>query len=109
MRLTAQAVWHQTRAIDAIRAGAQVGDRHIPHNFDANTVVYPGTHDDDTSQGWWLEASDAERQCVRDYLRLTPQDELAIHWQLITAASASVADTAITPCRTCWGWTAASA
>ena len=67
------------------------------HNFDANTVVYTGTHDNNTSQGWWLEASDAERQHVRDYLGLTPQDELEIHWQLITAACASVADTAIHP------------
>ena len=28
----------------------------LPHNFDANTVVYIGTHDNNTSQGWWLEA-----------------------------------------------------
>ena len=70
---------------------------YLPHNFDANTVVYTGTHDNNTSQGWWLEASDAERQHVRDYLGLIPQDELEIHWQLITAACASVADTAIHP------------
>ena len=95
MRPTAQAVWHQTRAIDAIRA--QVGDRPIPHNFDADTLVYTGTHDNNTSQSWWLEASNAERQHVRDYLGLAPQDELDIHWRLITTASASVADTAIHP------------
>ena len=67
------------------------------HNFDANTVVYTGTHDNNTSQGWWRAASDAERQHVRDYLGLTPQDELEIHWQLITAACASVADTTLHP------------
>ncbi len=70
---------------------------YLPHNFDANTVVYTGTHDNNTSKGWWLEASDSERQHVRDYLGLAPHDELDIHWQLITAACASVADTAIHP------------
>ena len=70
---------------------------YLPHNYDANTVVYTGTHDNNTTKGWWLEASDTERQHVRDYLGLTPQDELEIHWQLITAACASVADTAIHP------------
>ena len=71
---------------------------YLPHNYeDANTVVYTGTHDNNTSQGWWLEASDALRQHVRDYLGLTPQDEPEIHWQLITAACASVADTVIHP------------
>ena len=69
----------------------------ILRKSDANNVVYTGTHDNNTSQGWWLEASDAERQHVRDCLGLTPQDELEIHWQLITTACASVADTAIHP------------
>ncbi len=77
--------------------GGKNDNSYLPHNFDANTVVYTGTHDNNTSQGWWLEASDADRQHVRDYLGLTPQDELEIHWQLITAACASVADTAIHP------------
>ncbi len=77
--------------------GGKNDNTYLPHNFDANTVVYTGTHDNNTSQGWWLEVSDAERQHVRDYLGLTSQDELEIHWQLITAACASVADTAIHP------------
>ncbi len=77
--------------------GGKNDNSYLPHNFDPNTVVYTGTHDNNTSQGWWLEASGAERQHVRDYLRLTPQDELEIHWQLITAACASVADTVIYP------------
>ena len=70
---------------------------YLPHNYDANTVVYTGTHDNNTTQGWWLEASDAERQHVRDYFAFKPEDESTIHWVLIRAACASVADTAIHP------------
>ena len=66
-----------------------------PHNYDSNTVVYTGTHDNNTSQGWWLDASPAQRQQVLDYLGTG--DGHDIHWQLIRAASASVADTAIHP------------
>ena len=70
---------------------------YLPHNYDANTVVYTGTHDNNTTQGWWLEASDAERQHVRNYCALKPEDEPAVHWALIRTACASVADTAIHP------------
>jgi 4-alpha-glucanotransferase len=67
---------------------------YLPHNYDANTVVYGGTHDNNTSVGWWAEASEAERAHVRDYLGV---DGHAIAWDLIRAASASVADTVIHP------------
>jgi 4-alpha-glucanotransferase len=67
---------------------------YLPHNYDANTVVYGGTHDNNTSVGWWADASEAERAHVRDYLGI---DGHAIAWDLIRAASASVADTVIHP------------
>jgi 4-alpha-glucanotransferase len=73
------------------------GNAYLPHNYEANTAVYTGTHDNNTTQGWWQEASATERQHVRAYLRLRPEDEPTIHWQLIAAACASVADTAIHP------------
>ena len=69
-------------------------NNYLPHNYDANTVVYGGTHDNNTSVGWWAEASEAERTHVRDYLGI---DGHAIAWDLIRAACASVADTAIHP------------
>jgi 4-alpha-glucanotransferase len=73
------------------------GNAYLPHNYEANTAVYTGTHDNNTTQGWWQEASNSERQHVRAYLRLRAEDEPTIHWQLIAAACASVADTAIHP------------
>lgn len=66
----------------------------LPHNYSTNTVAYTGTHDNDTTVGWWADISPAMRQHAKDYLGL---DESDIHWALIRAVSASVADTAIYP------------
>jgi len=66
----------------------------LPHRHAPDAVVYTGTHDNDTTQGWWAGAPEAERQHVRDYLGV---DGSAIHWDLIRAAYASVADTTMHP------------
>ena len=68
---------------------------YLPHNYEPHTVVYSGTHDNNTSQGWWADLSGEERKRTLDYLRLDLADAPNIHWELIAAASASVADTAI--------------
>jgi 4-alpha-glucanotransferase len=70
---------------------------YLPHNYEANTVAYTGTHDNTTTQGWWAEASPALRQQVLGYLGSNDVDGHEMHWALIRAASASVADTAIHP------------
>ena len=70
------------------------GNPYLPHNYSPDSVVYTGTHDNDTTRGWWSKISEAERQHVRDYLAIDGWD---IHWCLIRAACASVADTAIYP------------
>ncbi len=67
---------------------------YLPHNFDHDTVVYTGTHDNDTTVGWWAGAGDAERHYARAYLGTDGHD---IAWALIRAAFSSVADTAIAP------------
>jgi 4-alpha-glucanotransferase len=67
---------------------------YLPHNYIANTVVYSGTHDNDTARGWWQSCSAGERAFAQRYLATDGSD---IHWQLIRAASASVARTAIFP------------
>jgi 4-alpha-glucanotransferase len=67
---------------------------YLPHNYDENTVVYTGTHDNDTTAGWWSCISPAMRQHVCEYLSV---DGCDVHWSLIRAACASVANTAILP------------
>ena len=69
---------------------------YLPHNHEPDAAVYAGTHDNNTTVGWWYSAGPAERQHVCDYLGLGPQERVVeIHWQLIRAACASVADTAV--------------
>jgi 4-alpha-glucanotransferase len=67
---------------------------YLPHNCEAQTVVYTGTHDNDTTRGWWESLSEPSRDYVRRYLGI---DGAAIHWDLIRTASASVANTSIIP------------
>jgi 4-alpha-glucanotransferase len=68
---------------------------YLPQNFVPNCVVYTGTHDNDTTAGWWQNsASDEERQNAADYLG-EPED--GMHWAFIRAALASVARLAIVP------------
>jgi 4-alpha-glucanotransferase len=74
--------------------GGDAAGSYLPHNFVPNTVVYTGTHDNDTSCGWWQSATAYERAFAMAYLGTDGQE---IHWTLIRAASASCADLAITP------------
>jgi 4-alpha-glucanotransferase len=74
--------------------GGGAEDRFLPHNHEPDTVVYTGTHDNDTTAGWWATASDRERHFARGYLATDGHD---MPWTLIRTAMASVADTAIHP------------
>jgi len=69
-------------------------DRFLPHNHEPDTVVYTGTHDNDTVAGWWATASDHERHFARGYLATDGHD---MPWTLIRAAMMSVADTCVHP------------
>jgi 4-alpha-glucanotransferase len=69
-------------------------NRYLPHNHQPDAVTLTGTHDNDTSVGWWASAPDAVREHLHDYL---PTDGHDIAWDLIRAASASVSDLAIVP------------
>lgn len=68
---------------------------HLPHNYSADTVVYTGTHDNDTTAGWFEGLTDDQtRQFCLSYLNC---DGREIHRDFIRAAMASVAATAIIP------------
>ena len=69
-------------------------DRFLPHNHERDTVVYTGTHDNDTAAGWWATATDKERHDARGYLNTDGHD---MPWTLIRAAMASVGNTAVHP------------
>ena len=67
---------------------------HLPHNQVENQVVYSGTHDNDTTCGWWASLDESVRDQVRAYFGV---DGSAPHRDLIRAAFASPAHTAIIP------------
>ena len=72
--------------------GDDARNSFLPHHHACDTVVYPGTHDNDTSVGWWAAAGEAERHFARAYLDTDGHD---MAWALIRSACASVADTAV--------------
>lgn len=65
-----------------------------PHRHPPNSVVYTGTHDNDTLQGWFSQLGEEDRQRALDYSHGDPQ---SIHWDVIRLAYASPARTAIVP------------
>jgi 4-alpha-glucanotransferase len=68
---------------------------YLPHNYPLNCVVYSGTHDNDTTLGWWRSgASKEERTNIEAYLG--PMND-AIPWALIRLAFSSVARMAVVP------------
>lgn len=68
----------------------------LPYNYDnRNCVVYTGTHDNDTTVGWFNERSPEEQQKVIDYLGCVCPE--GIHWSLIRLALGSVANSAVFP------------
>ena len=67
---------------------------HLPHRMTPGTAAYTGTHDNNTTLGWWQTASEAERNAVKAYVG---QVESSPVWPLIRAMEASVAEVAIIP------------
>jgi len=69
---------------------------YLPHRYEPNSVVYTGTHDNDTTLGWWRNsATDEERLLAATYLNITREEDVA--WSFIREALTSVANLAIVP------------
>lgn len=74
---------------------SDASDKFLPHNYRRNFIVYTGTHDNDTTIGWYqYSATDHERDHFRRYLRTDGHDPA---WTLIDEAFRSVAYLAIVP------------
>ena len=73
---------------------ATIDSPHLPHRYEAETVVYTGTHDNDTARGWFTSAPIEEQLLASAYLGPECDD---VSWALIRAAYTSVAETAIVP------------
>ena len=85
----------------------QSANPYLPHNFtETNCLVYTGTHDNNTSNGWFYgpETDEAQKQAILDYLDLDHRDEF--HWHFIRLALQSVARLAIFPVQDILGYDA---
>src|SRR5262249_3316547 len=74
--------------------GGEADHRFLPHNYLRNTVVYTGTHDNDTTHGWYATLPANEKAFLHRYLGREATD---VAWDLIRLAWGSVADYAVVP------------
>lgn len=67
---------------------------YLPHNQRANSVIYPGTHDNDTTLGWYAAVDERTRDHVRRYLRVSGRE---IGWDFVRSSYSSVGALAVIP------------
>ena len=74
--------------------GSDSRNLFLPHNLDPNSVIYTGTHDNNTSLGWYEQLPGNVQDQIRRYFRVSGED---IAWDLIRAAFRAVSRLAIIP------------
>lgn len=65
---------------------------YLPHNANKNSVIYSGTHDNNTTKGWYKEISDIEKDIIRRYMNISGEN---ISWDFIRLAYSTVCNMAI--------------
>ena len=70
---------------------------YLPYFYPHNCIVYTGTHDNDTTLGWYRTLSEKDRQFTRDYMNNGASPEAEIPWDFIRLALSSTADLAVIP------------
>lgn len=68
---------------------------YLPHNYTKNCVVYTGTHDNDTTLGWYHTFNRQDKSFAKKYLDIKSNKD--VNWVFIRSALSSVADTAVIP------------
>ena len=77
---------------------------YLPHNYPVNSVVYTGTHDNETLVGWFRDILPEERRKVRDYLNRHEFGEEGICWDMICTAMRSVSKLCVIPMQDYFGY-----
>jgi 4-alpha-glucanotransferase len=70
---------------------------HLPHNYSQTSVAYTGTHDNNTTRGWFDALPDSQKQVVWKYLRRPPGESRDIAAELLELAWSSRATLAMAP------------
>jgi len=82
--------------------GSDNNNPYLPFNYVSNCLVYTGTHDNDTTLGWYEKIGDYDRGRLQQYVGcISPE---GIHWTLIRLALLSVANQAIIPLQDVLGY-----
>lgn len=105
--LVAEDLGYITPEVDELRRGLELpgmkvlqfafgadGSDHAPHRLTRDTVIYTGTHDNDTARGWLASLSRADRRRALVYLGGTAK---GVAWSMVRAAYSSVAQLAVVP------------
>lgn len=74
---------------------------YLPHRYEANTVVYTGTHDNDTTMGWWKSLAHPHEKSAA--AAAFGADDKNVHWAFIRAAEASIATICVVPLQDVFG------
>lgn len=69
----------------------------LPRNYVHNTVAYTGTHDNDTTRGWYSQLAPEPKQAVRELLERPGLSEDEVSWEMIRLAHDSIAALVIVP------------
>ncbi len=72
-------------------------NNYLPHKYEKNCVCYTGTHDNETTLGWYRNLSDYDKKLVQAYIDCRDRSDTECVWGLIRAAISSVADLAVIP------------
>lgn len=70
---------------------------YLPHTYTPNCVVYTGTHDNDTTRGWYHNVGRKCRDFAKEYLHKDALDEDKLAWDFIAMAMGSVAELCVIP------------
>jgi 4-alpha-glucanotransferase len=77
-----------------LQFGLEGAKDYLPHNTVPNSVLYPGTHDNDTILGWYRQQPESTKDFARRYFRVTDED---IAWDLIRAGYGSASRLFVVP------------
>ena len=76
---------------------ARESSNYLPHTYPTNCVVYTGTHDNDTTRGWYHEVGKNARDFAKEYMCKPRLDEDSLAGDFIAMAMSSVADLCVIP------------